>query len=64
MKIYIKIGTLPASYMHVCNKRKEPKIGDWIQVKENKSRYTPKQGVLIDLIKNINGQELFFAKRM
>ena len=64
MKIHIKIGTMPAAMMHLCNKHKEPNLGDHVYVKSDSNQYTKREGVLIDAIKDINGSKLFFAERM
>ncbi len=64
MKIYIKIGTMPGAVMHVCNKRKTPKVGDHIYVKSENKAHIKKEGVLIDGVRNISGRKLYLAERM
>lgn len=63
MEIYIKIGTHPATYMQVVHMRKPPAIGDSICVKEDDKPGTKPHSVLIDDIKTVHGQVLYFAAR-
>lgn len=64
MKIRIKIGTMPVQYIHVCRKRIEPKMGERIQVKSDNQAWVSSESVIIDDIKIINGEKLYFAYRM
>lgn len=63
MKIRIKIGTMPASYMHVCFKRTLPAIGDKIQIKHANHSWEKAEPIIIDGIKVIDGEVLYFAYR-
>lgn len=61
MKIYIKIGTHPAQHMYVCRKVKPPIVGETINVKRETESWWPTHRVLIDDIKEVHGQTLYFA---
>lgn len=65
MRIYIKIGTMPAQTMHLCNKRKEPVLGEEIYVKSENYAYIKKERVIVDEIRHLpNGPTLYCAYRM
>jgi len=64
MRIYIKVGTMPAIYMHVCNKINPPKIGDYIYLKEINRREYKKERVYIDDISEMGNEKLYFAARI
>ena len=64
MRIRIKIGTHPASYMHVCRKQHLPSLGDTIKVKSANHSWIAPEQVIIDQIIVINGEVLFYAYRM
>jgi hypothetical protein len=53
MKIYIKIGTMPARFMHLCYKRKKPSVGDIIKVKVDNVRSEKAQACVVDSIKDV-----------
>jgi hypothetical protein len=68
MKIYVKIGTQPAKWMHVVRKRVPPKIGDSFELKEStarRDRYEPTVRAYCDKISDLGaGQTLYFVERM
>jgi len=62
VKLYAKIGTHPAGYVDLPRKRKEPKVGDriaWLEAKNGKL-----QTGVVDEIRDVLGQRLFFVARM
>ncbi|OEE38299.1 hypothetical protein A1QO_02660 [Vibrio genomosp. F10 str. ZF-129] len=64
MNIYIKLGTGPGKVMHLCNKHKLPDIGEKVFVKEvNRPEY-PRQGALIDGMRDTVNGTLYLAERM
>lgn len=64
LKIYIKIGTHPAEHWYVCGEAKMPKVFDTIEIRPQLKIIGNQISVLVDDIKIINGQVLFFAARM
>lgn len=65
MKLYMKIGTMPACWVSAPKIRKAPTVGQWIQVREDpRERYAKLSGVLVDGIRDVGGQTLYLAARM
>ena len=63
MKLYMKIGTGPGLIWHLCNKHKEPKIGDLVFIKDNYIHGSKKERVLIDDIVETSHGRLFLAQK-
>ena len=61
MKLYMKIGPHPATYVYAPRLRKLPVIGQWVTIIEEPNMQPTK--VLVDAIGDIDGQPLYFAAR-
>lgn len=64
MKIWIKIGTMPAAILRVSRLRKPPKIRTLINVIEDEDVPQKLSSVWVDGVKEIAGKTLYFAERM
>lgn len=68
MKLYAKIGTHSATYIHVCRKRKPPAIGEHFYFKEPDGRtalrWLKEEGAVCDEIRDVGGQLLYVCERM
>lgn len=62
MRLYMKIGAMPAGYVDALRIRKAPALKQVIEVREMKNGKP--QRILISLIKNVMGQNLYFGERM
>jgi hypothetical protein len=64
LEIYIKLGTGNGKVMHLCNKHKLPSVGDLVYVKDMNRPEYPKQGALIDGVRDTINGRLYLAQRM
>lgn len=67
VRIYAKIGSLPAKYIHVVRKRKPPIVGEAFKWKEPGSRarmrWQRPDGALCREIKSVDGVALYVCER-
>lgn len=64
MRLYAKIGTHPATYVHVVRKKKLPKIGEHFQVVDELDEGSKPIWVRCSIIKKISDVDLYYVERM
>ncbi len=62
MKIWIKIGTLPADVLSMGRRRRAPVVGERLEVQER--NVTGPSRVECDAIKVIDGRPLYYVSRL